>query len=137
MTLRRIALVVFGLSLLFSLARIPHATWSKRLRQVALHEELGPIGYHIGRTWPKIADDVRWIRDHTAEDAVILWRGHWKGPIELLVAAIGERVLFAESLWSGRSEIMGRPVARGSRDGRRGTLVVVADGPDIRLEFVP
>ena len=137
MKLRSVALWIFGASLLFQVARVPHATWNKRLGQVRLFGELDTIGYHIGRTWPKLAADARWIRAHTPEDAVILWRGHWKGPIELLVAAIGQRLLYSEARWKGTSEVLGRPVAHGARGRASGTLVIVANGDEVALEFLP
>lgn len=133
----RAVLALLVASALYAFARVPHATWRKRLAQVEEQRRLGSLGYNIGRSWPEIAEIVRWIRAHTDDDAILLWSGHWKGPLELVAASIGERLLYEEALAPAdlvlRGELRGRAIARGTRGGARGVLVLLADGERIEL----
>lgn len=142
MTRGRILAVLLALTCIYAVARVPHATWSKRLAQLEEQERLGEIGYNIGRTWPEHAELVRWIRANTPEDAIVLWRGKWKGVLELIAAAIGERLLYEEALWPSAelratTRFAKRQLARGERDGVRGVLVLEADGERVALRARP
>lgn len=128
-------------TLAFSLARLPHATWRKRLAQVRAMEELGPVGYHVGRTWPATARIAQWLCENTAEDAVILWRGSWQGPLEHVAASIGRRLLYDAAVAGGiaNSErvLAGRPVARATWGGSEGRIVLVASRSGVEVEVLP
>ncbi|MCA8968174.1 MAG: hypothetical protein KDC95_00270 [Planctomycetes bacterium] len=137
----RVAWVLVIASFAFSLARIPHATWGKRLAQVREFEQLGAAGYHLGRTWPDELRIVEWIEANTPSDAVVLWRGTWQGPIEHVVASIGDRLLFDADVAGGipgsETQLLGRPVARGSFEGKTGRVVLIATRESLSMEIVP
>ncbi|HMQ21173.1 MAG TPA: hypothetical protein PKE00_01710 [Planctomycetota bacterium] len=128
-------------TLVFSIARLPHATWRKRLAQVRDFEELGTVGYHVGRTWPGTARIVQWLCENTTEDAVILWRGTWQGPIEHVAASIGRRLIFDAALAAGiegsERQLVGRPVARATWDGNEGRIVLIASRSGVEVEVLP
>lgn len=48
------------------------------INMVLAVDELGGIGYKNGLPWPKIAEDLRWFRQLTEQNVVIMGSNTWK-----------------------------------------------------------
>ena len=132
----RIALGI-GLAghLVWCIARIPHAAWLKREKEIGQWRQQGPIRYHLGRQGDATVAAVEWLADHTPKDAVILWEGSFKGPMEFAPALLWPRLFVAAGyVTADATTLFDRPLARGAPDGgEAGQIVLVATERDLRL----
>jgi hypothetical protein len=138
--LRRADLIVFGLLIahvVIGAARIPGRVYGRRLDHIASYRKLGATRYFLDSKHQHGAASVRWILDNVPEDAVVLWRGDYKGSFEFVPPLIAPRLLVAEgSCPKGAAKHLDRPLASGTlADGRSGVIVLLALGADLELEL--
>lgn len=132
----RVLVALVAAHLALGLARVPTKVWAKRLGEIAEYRARGPVRYHLDNAHHQGAGAVEWLLDHTPEDAVVLWRGQWKGAFEFASALLAPRLLVHESFAPRADEpAPGLPApARGPLpDGRTGTFVLVATGDHVEL----
>lgn len=134
--LRLLLVLLLPAHLAFSIARLPHAAYAKRLRHLGEWERLGPIGFHVGRTWPEAARTLSWLAQHAPEDAVVLYEGHWKGLLEFVPALLRPRLVYAAAAVApGATRVGDRPIAGGTLpNGQTGTWVLKARDKKLWLE---
>jgi hypothetical protein len=108
---------------------------TERRDEIRGYRELGPGLYQLQSAKRRGGDVLAWLRDHTAPGDVVLCEGSQRGPIEFATAALAPRLLVATSSCASTTpNYAGRTVARGTRDGRTGTFVLVATDDDLHIE---
>ncbi len=140
----RLLLGLLVLHILFGISRLPHAGFAKRKKHIDLMKALGPREFHLGPrdSHPGYADEqtrkaIQRLQEETPENAVILFRGAWRGPIEFAAPLLYPRVLLlAHRLPDlGARTWLGRPVAR-LRFGDR-EEVVLLESTETQLRLRP
>ena len=76
------------------------------------------------------ADRLQQLLRETPEDCAVLWRGTWRGCLEVAPHVLYPRLLVAEhAVQPGATSYKGRQLATGSVDGQHGVLVLVGERP--------
>jgi hypothetical protein len=132
---RRLLLVAVAGHLAFGLLRLPHAAWSKRLGKIEELRGRGATEFQLASASSASRAAVSWLQTHTPPDAVILWRGEFRGIAELAPALLWPRLVYREeAVVTGADTVHGRPIARGRLAGREATVVLVSSATELRLE---
>jgi hypothetical protein len=120
--------------LAFALGRIPGKVFAKRAGEIERYRAEGAASL-LGNAGFGGVETIDWLRAHVPADAVLLWRGVSKGPIELVPGLLGPRLLVVESAVAAGAEVYGdRPLAQGTLpDGRTGVLVLEGRGSALEL----
>jgi hypothetical protein len=118
--------------LAMGLGRVPASVFGKRLAEVSAWQCEGPAHYLFRTTSLTGVGAVDELLRVTPADAVIVWRGETKGPMEFAAALLWPRLLIAEqSLPADATRWQGRPVA--SWPDGPGQLLLVAERSSLRL----
>jgi hypothetical protein len=133
--LRPILLALLGAHVLWCLARIPHAVFSKRAREVAEFRALGGVEYLLARNELSGAEVVRSLQRDTPERCAVLFAGEPRGVLEFAAALLWPRLLVDAKALPGVHEIRGIPFARGTVGGVEGELVLHATRERLWLEL--
>ena len=127
--------ILLGAHVAVGIARIPSKVWGERADEIARYRDVGAVRFHLDNRERSGADAVQAVLDRSPENAVVLWRGEWRGALEFAPALLAPRLVVDErycpkdatSLWD-------RPLARGRlADGSEGILVLVGAVDRIEL----
>ena len=128
---QRLPAWLLGAGILFAVARVPHAVWSKRRDEIDLYQRLGAAGYHLrlidrsGRS----ARDLQWLREHTPEDCALVYAGEERGAFEFAAPLLFPRLLVrATAVAPDATHYAGRPLARATLPDGGGTGVLLLTG---------
>ena len=132
--IQRILLLLILVHVLLAVQRLPGKVYGRRADQLATIQSKGLVDYHLGRD-PKSAKAVQWLLDNTKPSSVVLYRGHWKGSLELANALLHPRMLYLErAAPKTKLQVHQRPLATGTLEGQgTGTLVLANDDGSLRL----
>jgi hypothetical protein len=127
--------VLLGAHVAVGIARIPSKVWGERAEEIARYRDAGAVRFHLDNRERRGADAVQAVLDQSPENAVVLWRGAWRGALEFAPALLAPRVLVHElSCAPDAASLWDRPIARGRlADGRAGVLVLVGAADRIEL----
>jgi len=116
-------------------ARIPGKVVMRRVDDVREYRRAGAASFLFDKNRLRGAEVVAWLSEHTQENAVVLFDGPRLGAMEFPPALLAPRLFVATRHCDPSNEtFVGRPVARGEINGRRGAVVVVSDRSSLRLE---
>lgn len=133
-TWRRVVLALVAIHVAWGLARLPRMV-AERRSDIRTFDELGPGLHQLASAKLAGSAALLWLREHTAPGEVVLCEGSQRGPIEFASAALAPRLLVTTAACATTAaDFAGRPLARGTRDGRTGTFVLVATDDDLRVE---
>ena len=127
--------ILLGAHVAVGIARIPAKVWSDRAGEIARYRDVGAVRFHLENRERSGAAAVQAVLEQTPENAVVLWRGAWRGALEFAPALLAPRVLVHEqSCAPDAASLWERPIARGRLpDGRAGVLVLVGTVDRIEL----
>jgi hypothetical protein len=127
-----VLLAALAVHLAWGLARVPTKVVARRAELIADHRRHGDVVALFDASDLGGAELVQWLRANTPPDATIAWEGAATGAIEFAAALLWPRLLAA----SPGPDAPGarRTFAQGTRDGRTGTLVLVAAPRSLQLE---
>jgi len=115
-------------------ARLPTRVAQRRSEEIALYRR-DPAAFFLDGDHLRGAEVVHWLQQNVPPDSVLLWHGDYAGAIEFVPALLLPRLLVSDAVCPPeRVSYAGRQVARGSRGGRTGTLVLVGSRDAITLE---
>jgi hypothetical protein len=102
-------------------------------------KRLGAREFHLGFVDARTREAIRRLQEETPENAVILFHGAWRGPIEFAAPLLYPRVLLAAHRLpdTGRESYLGRPVARLAFGGKKDREVVLLESTPTRLRLRP
>jgi hypothetical protein len=131
---QRTLFVLILVHILLAVQRLPGKVYGRRADQLTAIQDKGLVNYFLGRN-PQSVKVVQWLLDNTKPDSVVLYRGHWKGSLELANALLHPRMLYLERAAPKTAlKVHQLPIATGTLDGQgTGTLVLASDGESLRL----
>ncbi|MGB3967284.1 MAG: hypothetical protein WBO45_11195, partial [Planctomycetota bacterium] len=116
-------LALLGVQIAWGAVRVPDKAIGRRRADIARYQELGAARYFLEHAKFTGWDEVAWLREHTAPDAVVLYEGPARGPLEFAPGLVAPRLLVATSACPvTATEYAGRPVARARRGATAGTV---------------
>ncbi|HEX5053220.1 MAG TPA: hypothetical protein VFZ65_15705 [Planctomycetota bacterium] len=127
-------LALVSVHVCWGLARVPTKVLARRLTYIEAFRRDGDAAFLFGDARIQGADAVLWLREHTANDSVLLWRGTETGPIEFAAALLWPRLLVAAGAVDGATSFAGRSFATGTIAGRTGRIVLVAERAALHVE---
>ncbi len=136
--LRRVLIYTVLAHVLFAAQRLPTKVYGRRAEQLAHIATKGHADLLLRNRGVATLEVVQWLEANTPPDSVILYRGHWKGTIEILAALLHPRLLYFEAeAPPAATELCGRPLATGRLPGMgEGVLVLVqGQGGAVRREL--
>jgi hypothetical protein len=134
--IRRLLLTLLAIHLVWVGLRVPYSVVFRRMQEVARFEDRGAVASHLESGRRSGAAIVEWVLQSSQERDVVLFRGSRKGALEFVPALLHPRLL-VEAAATDRSDLeyRGRPIAIGSRDGKRGQIVIIGDGDKLGVEL--
>ncbi|MGE0145108.1 MAG: hypothetical protein AB7T19_17625 [Planctomycetota bacterium] len=127
---------MLALHLLWVGLRVPYSVVFRRMQEVARFRDRGAAASHLESGRRSGAAIVEWVLRSSQEHDVVLFRGPRKGALEFVPALLHPRLL-VEAAATDRSDphYRGRPIAIGTRDGKRGQIVIIGDGDKLGVEL--
>ncbi len=123
--------------ILWGSIRIPGRVYGRRMDNIERYLESGAPAYHLGNNHRQGARIIEKLLAETSPDAVILWRGEWKGCVEFVPLLIAPRLLVED--WrvpADARQFLDRPIARGElAPGLAGSFVLIGLGDSLDLEL--
>lgn len=114
--------------------RLPGKVIAKRARDIDRYRQVGDIRYFLDTDHQRGWEAVAWIREHVPEDAIVLWQGSAKGPLEFVPGLILPRLLVASHAVPAEAKTwLGRTIARGIVADRSGVLLIVGESDRVHL----
>ena len=130
-----VCMVLVLAHIVWGLARLPGRVVQRRLADVQQYREGGDAAYLLPGAPAAGSDAIAWVRANTPAECVVLWRGEPMGALEFAPTLLAPRLIVEARLCPPTNQTYaGLPVARGTRDGRSGTVVLVATKKMIAVE---
>lgn len=133
-SLNRAVLWLVAAHVVWGASRAAFRSAPRTAAEIAAYRRDGAERYLLGSAKLDGADAIDWLRQNTPADAVVAWRGEAQGPIEFAAALLWPRLLVAADDRNATNRL-GRPFARGTRDGRSGEVVLVAQRTGLTVEL--
>ena len=131
---------LLGAHLAIGIVRIPSRVISRRLDDIAQHQELGAARFLTESAKLQGADELEWVLANTPANCVVLWRWPADGALEFAAALLAPRLLVdCRQVPAGSTRFADRDIAIGTTpSGEHGLITLQGTDTDgLRLTVVP
>lgn len=135
-----VALTLLGAHLLLGVGRVPGKVYGDRFDEIERYRDNGAATFLMTGAVPNGPAEIDWLREHTPERCVLLWRWPADGALEFAAALLGPRLVVDERVVpAGATTFLDLPIATGELpSGERGQLVLQGtDDGGLRLTVRP